>query len=379
MVLQNFDVRKFLDEYWQQKPLVIRNAFSDPFWLEANDLAGLACEPDVESRLIMAQESEWTVKKGPFDDAEFSKLPETDWTLLVQAVDQWIPEVRDVLGAFRFLPQWRLDDIMVSYAPIGGTVSQHYDFFDVFLIQGEGTRRWQVGDVCGSHSPLVPNTPVRILEAFSPLMEVELSPGDMLYIPAKHSHFGVSIENSITYSVGFRAPGIREMVDGIATTALENLLEDDRYRDCAASLKAPTGAIPAAAIDQVRLALTQALLDDQTIADWFGRYVTERKYPDLELLASSPDAWQSRLENGACLERNAASRFAYVVTAERNQAMLYVDGHAFAVTTVLAEALCDGVDIDSKAVLEQTGEPGFADVVSQLIESGALLFMGDFD
>ena len=122
MKIQNFDVTLFLQEYWQKKPMVVRNAFSHVDWLEPEDLAGLSLEDDAESRIISQVKGVWDVAHGPFAESHFSTLSDTDWTLLVQAVDQWVPEVREILGAFNFLPSWRLDDVMVSYAPVGGTV-----------------------------------------------------------------------------------------------------------------------------------------------------------------------------------------------------------------------------------------------------------------
>ncbi|KZZ19454.1 hypothetical protein A3752_02010, partial [Oleiphilus sp. HI0081] len=281
-MLHNFDVQDFLLNYWQKKPMLISKAFSDPYWLEPSELAGLACEEDVESRIIMQSDQKWQVECGPFEESRFPTLPKRDWTLLVQGLDQWSPEVAEILRSFDFLPSWRLDDIMASYAPVGGTVSQHYDFFDVFLIQGEGSRKWQVGQVCSADSELVPDTSVRILTEFEPKLEVTLEPGDILYIPAKHAHLGVSVENSMTYSVGFRAPSIRDIVDGVATAALEGLKEDERYQDSIEALKAARGNIPEAAITRLRKMLSEALTNETLLANWLGEYVTERKYPELE-------------------------------------------------------------------------------------------------
>ena len=337
----NLDIPLFLKEYWQQKPVVIRNAFEFPFWIEANELAGLACEEEVESRIIMQKGEQWHVESGPFAEDKFSQLPETDWTLLVQAVDHWLPDIQQMLESFSFLPRWRLDDVMVSYAPVGGTVSQHYDFFDVFLIQGEGSRKWQVGAVCGSHSELLPENSVRILKEFEPIHEFVLEPGDMLYIPAKHSHFGVSVKDSLTYSVGFRAPSIRDVVDGVATVALESLLEDERYRDSVDSLTANRGEIPESTIASLQQMMMQAVTDKDSIKQWIGHYVTERKYPDVELETDNQQ-WQKRLEQGEPLYKNPASRFAYIVDkVNETEAELFVDGDEYRASLDLAELLAN--------------------------------------
>ncbi len=374
MPLNNFDVPAFLKDYWQKKPLLIPAAFTDTNWLEPDDLAGLSLEETVESRIILQDQNTWQVKHGPFDENSYQGLPEKDWTLLVQGVDQWIPELQDIVDCFSFLPRWRFDDIMVSYAPVGGTVSQHYDFFDVFLIQGQGQRRWQLGQQCSSSSELLPDTPVRILKDFSPSQEFILNPGDILYIPAKYAHLGVSLENSLTYSVGFRAPSIRDLADGITTAALESLLEDQRYQDCEQSLEAKPGQIPTAAVNQLQAMLRQAILDKSLIKDWFGKYVTERKYADLDLIASNIDGWFLRLNNGEPLYRHSASRFAY--TGQEN-CTLFVDGQAYKTSLSLAQQLCDNKDIDVEALMALLQNTDNRELLEQLLNNGSLVFNDD--
>ena len=370
-MLFNFDVQDFLQNYWQKKPMVIRQAFDSPYWLEPGELAGLACEEDVESRIIQRLNKTWQVKCGPFEESLFPAMPEKDWTLLVQGVDQWVPDVQDILKSFSFLPAWRLDDIMVSYAPIGGTVSQHYDFFDVFLIQGEGRRKWQVGQVCGSDSELLSETSVRILREFEARLEVTLEPGDILYIPAKHAHLGVSVENSMTYSVGFRAPSIRDIVDGVATAALEDLKEDDRYQDTLESLKSPRGEIPQAAIQQLQKMLHESLTNESVVSAWLGEYVTERKYPDLELLSEDASEWLAQVREGEGLGRNPASRFAYINQA---QCKLYVDGFGYECSLPLAQELANSDEICSGRLVDLAKDKQDAGVIAALIECGALIF-----
>ena len=369
MILQNFDVKDFLNNYWQKKPLVIRRAFKHPDWLEPGDVAGLACEEDVESRLIMEDEGKWLVECGPFEEDRFGSLPEKDWTLLVQGVDQWVPEVRDILDSFTFLPSWRLDDIMVSYAPEGGTVSQHYDFFDVFLIQGEGSRKWQVGQVCGSHSELLPDTSVRILKDFESKLEVTLEPGDILYIPAKHSHLGVSVEDSLTYSVGFRAPSIRDIVDGVATNALETLKEDDRYQDSIESLMASSGEISGAAIQNLTKMLTQALTSEGLVSSWLGEYVSERKYPELDIENHSTTSAEDALSQGVTFVRNPASRFCFV---SLGACTLFVDGESFGASLKSSKLVSEQQPLESQAIQDAIEDRRDYEVFEALLKRGAL-------
>jgi 50S ribosomal protein L16 3-hydroxylase len=387
MTLNNFDQKDFLENYWQKKPVVIRNAFEDATWIEPDELAGLACEAEVESRIILQQEDVWKVEHGPFPEKRFSTLPKTHWTLLVQGVDQWVPEVADILKSFGFLPAWRLDDIMVSYAPVGGTVSQHYDFFDVFLIQGEGSRTWQIGDICGSHSDYIPDIPVRILKDFEAKMEVTLQSGDILYIPAKHSHYGVSVEDSVTYSVGFRAPSIRDVVDGVSTAALEQLLEDNRFEDSLESLQSERAEIPVATINLVKDMLLKAVNDESLIRSWLGQYVTERKYPEHEIVSCEVDNYLERLQEGESLIKHPSARFAYfirdyikkadVVTDEK-KAILFADGEEYLSSVALAKYISNQYELDSDILIKLLSSEQDKKVAESLILTGALVFEGDF-
>ena len=168
--LLNLDRQLFLARYWQREPLLIKNAIVDfrtP--ISSHELAGLALEDAVESRLIEHCDSSWRLLHGPFTESDF--LRKSPWTLLVQAVDHYIPEVAALRKLMDFIPQWRVDDVMVSYAVAGGSVGPHYDNYDVFLLQGEGSRRWQLGQFCDETSALVPHESLRILRDFVPREE----------------------------------------------------------------------------------------------------------------------------------------------------------------------------------------------------------------
>lgn len=219
-VLGDLPVEQFLRNFWQKKPVVIRGAFPDfrdP--LPADDLAGLACESGVDSRLVMERGGThaWQVTRGPFTPGTLRKLPRSHWTLLVESVDRHSDEIGLLASAFSFLPKWRIDDVMVSLAPIGGTVGAHVDSYDVFLIQGAGRRRWQVD---GRAQPeYCPGLDLRILKKFRVEDEWILDPGDMLYVPPGVGHRGVTVPGNapiaITYSVGFRAPSAADLVAAI--------------------------------------------------------------------------------------------------------------------------------------------------------------------
>ncbi|XOV89143.1 MAG: cupin domain-containing protein [Pseudomonadota bacterium] len=274
---------QFLAEYWQTRPLLLAGAIPDPaFPLTPDELAGLALEEDVESRIVLEEGplGPWELRVGPFAEEDFRGLPDTRWTLLVQAVDLWVPEVRSLLRHFDFLPPWRLDDIMVSYAPAGGSVGPHFDHYDVFLLQVRGHRRWQIGPACDAATPLRTDTELRILESFAPEQEWVLAPGDMLYLPPGIAHWGVALDDNMTCSIGFRSPTLAEMLGDLATELLAR--GDDRYYvDPPLTPAHATSAITADFIAQAKRLLRDALEDDALIGDWLARYMTMPKYPEL--------------------------------------------------------------------------------------------------
>ncbi|GEA06357.1 50S ribosomal protein L16 arginine hydroxylase [Alteromonas sp. KUL42] len=213
-ILDKFDADVFLNEYWQQKPVVIRQLFKhfdDP--IDENDLAGLAQEPDIDARVISNQNGKWHVEQGPIED--FDAVCKGQWTLLVQGVDKYITDVTPLLSPFGFIPHWRLDDIMVSYATQGAGVGAHIDQYDVFLVQGKGKRRWRVGEP-DDFKEIFPHPKLRQIEGFKPVIDVVVEPGDVVYVPPGWPHDGQTIEDSLTYSVGYRAPDNLQLAESLA-------------------------------------------------------------------------------------------------------------------------------------------------------------------
>ena len=307
-------VERFLAEYWQRKPLLIRQAFPNfESPIEPNELAGLSLEEEVESRLIIKDGAHpWELQRGPFPDDTYSRLPERDWTLLVQAVDQFVPEVADLLDRFRFLPTWRIDDIMISYAAPGGGVGPHYDNYDVFLLQGYGKRRWRVGQHCTVDSPLLDHPDLRILADFDCQDEWVLEPGDMLYIPPGIAHDGIAETDCMTISVGFRAPSHQEVLVHFTDYLAHLLSDDERYTDAGISLPQDPAAIDQNAVDRLQQNVLKLVSDKEALATWFGRHMTEAKYPELALAyAGEPEPLMDALNEGIGLCTNPAVRLAY--------------------------------------------------------------------
>lgn len=365
MHFTDFDIESFLRDYWQKKPLLIRNPWtqwSNP--LGPDELAGLACEDDVEARLVSHAGGALTAEDGPIPEARFGQLGRDQWTLLVQAVDHFVPDVAALIEPFRFIPNWRIDDVMVSVAADGGGVGAHFDHYDVFLIQGLGRRRWQVGGMCNDQTELLPHDHLRLLANFEPVDEWVLEPGDILYVPPGIAHNGVAVgDNCMTYSVGFRAPSRAELVADFCEDVPEDMSDDDRYCDPGLPMQDNPGEITSPALDGLYAMLAEGLSDRKAFARWFGEYTSEPKYPDIDWRPEDPaSAEQLRevLASGAPLQRNSASRFCFI-REDADAVLLFVDGVCFE---------CDGVAGECAARL--CAEPSVT-VAAAYIQSDAAM------
>ncbi len=361
-----FDTDRFLADTWQKQPLLIRGAF--PGWtnpLDPDELAGLACEKEIESRIIVRTRKTWKVRHGPFKPKRFARLGKKPWTLLVQAVDHHVPAVAALLDAFRFIPNWRIDDVMVSYASDGGGVGPHFDQYDVFLVQGLGQRRWRVGARCDATTTLRPHDDLRLLAAFDARDEWILDPGDMLYLPPGIAHDGVAVgDDCMTYSIGFRAPSRAELIAHYCDHLLDGLSEGDRYADPDLPAQANPGEIGAQALDALHAMVTDRLLDRAAFARWFGQFTTTPKTAEAadHAIASMP------VDSGAVLIRNPTSRFSFVDTPP----MLFVDGRCFDCDTdgfAFAQRLCAATRIE----IGPDAASSVRTVIAALLEQGSLV------
>ncbi|AZE95241.1 hypothetical protein C4J96_3127 [Pseudomonas orientalis] len=377
-LLGGITAREFLRDYWQKKPLLIRQAipnFESP--IDADELAGLALEEEVESRLVIEHgERPWELRRGPFAEDAFSTLPEREWTLLVQAVDQFVPEVAELLEHFRFLPSWRIDDVMISFAAPGGSVGPHFDNYDVFLLQAQGKRNWKIGQMCSSESALLQHADLRILADFEESAEWVLEPGDMLYLPPRLAHFGIAEDDCMTYSVGFRAPSAAEVLTHFTDFLAQYLTDEERYTDADAQPVSDPHQIQSDALDRLKSLLAEHMSDERMLLTWFGQFMTEPRYP--EMVAGEEvgeEDFVSSLQDGAILVRNPSARMAW--SEVDDDVLLFASGQSRYLPGKLRELLklvCSADALHSENLGQWLADEDGRDLLCELVKQGSLGF-----
>jgi 50S ribosomal protein L16 3-hydroxylase len=367
---------QFLKRYWQKRPLLVRGAFPgfrDP--VSRDELAGLSCESDVESRLIMERggAKPWQVILGPQRAAQLRLLPPSHWTLLVQHVDRYVPGVASLLDSFRFIPDWRIEDVMISFAPRGGSVGAHVDSYDVFLLQGQGRRRWRLDSK--APAALRQGLDLRILQKFNAEEDSILEPGDMLYLPPGLAHYGVALEECLTYSIGFRAPSAMELL----TAAHDRLTQSDtasqRYRDPGLQAAHHPGEIPRAALKELRTMLEKSLhaLSDAGFDALVGELVTESKGAAIaDGHRINAATLRGRLKKGGALVRSPGTRLGFL--SRGKTAELYANGRRFPLTRALAFAgplLTGERRFSNEALSSYLKKSDFVELLATLVSAGA--------
>ena len=377
-ILGGISAREFLRDYWQKKPLLIRQAipsFESP--VSPDELAGLSLEEEVESRLVIEQgESPWELRRGPFGEDTYQNLPERDWTLLVQAVDQLVPEVAELVEHFRFLPNWRIDDVMVSFAAPGGGVGPHFDNYDVFLLQAHGQRRWRVGQMCDRDSPMLQHADLRILADFEATDEWVLEPGDMLYLPPRLAHFGTAENACMTYSLGFRAPSAAEVLTHFTDFLAQFLPDEERYSDADLVPVEDPHQIQSDALDRLRAMLAEHMGDERLLLTWFGQFMTEPRYPER---VQGPEIEEqdlvAALNDGAILIRNLSARLAW--SEVDIGLLLFASGQSRLLPAHLRELLklvCSAEALHEKNLAAWLDDEDGRNLIWQLVKQGSLEF-----
>ena len=363
---------QFLEQYWQKQPCLIRQAIADfkPL-LDGNDLAGLACEEMAESRLVRGTTGagDWTLANGPFSEADFAALPDKDWTLLVQDVEKHYAPLQALMQQFNFIPNWRLDDLMISYAATGGSVGPHVDQYDVFLLQAEGKRRWQVA--CSFEPDLLSGCPLNVLKQFNPEQEWVLEPGDMLYLPPNVAHHGVALEPGMTWSIGSRAPSGADLLQGLGEWLAFYENEGGRYTDPDLQPATRAGEIDRIALRNLRKLMLDGINANQNLDNYLAAFLSRFRLahdPMPPPVTVNPERLLSALKNDASLHRNPWTRLTWVETARG--ARLYAAGQAYDCNTRLAESLCESTQPRiSSGMLDQAS----LQTLTNLINNGHFL------
>ena len=302
---------RFMRRHWQRRPLRVRAALpgvAPP--LDRAALFELAARDDVESRLVLREGDRWRLRHGPFARRALPPLARAGWTLLVQGLDLHVEAARALLERFRFVPDARLDDLMISYASDGGGVGPHLDSYDVFLLQVQGRRRWRIGRA--RDRTLRDDVPLKILRHFEPEQEWLLEPGDLLYLPPAWAHEGTAEGECMTCSVGFRAP----RRDDLAREVLQALLDaaDDAgplYADAGAPASDAPGRIPPRLQEFARDAVHRILDAPQALERALGEVLSEPK-------------------PGVTFERDERARAgAHGLRLDRRSRLLYDERHVY--------------------------------------------------
>ncbi len=378
--LGDMPLTTFLRDYWQKKPLLIRNAITDfePI-IDADELAGLACEEEVESRLIVQQNDRqaWSMQHGPLSENDFANLPDSHWTLLVQAVDHWHPKASDFLKQFQFIPQWRIDDLMISYATQGGGVGPHYDNYDVFLLQASGSREWQYGGLFNQDSPRQDNQELMLLADWAAETTVTLHPGDMLYIPPRVGHNGIAkSDDCITYSIGFRAPSHTDVLLNFSDFVAGDLSAELSYQDPHLTAQPQSAEIGTAAIAQVKNILRQYIEQPGLVEQWFGCYMTEHKYNQQQQelhLDNSVDEIIEAMQESNSISKIPGTRLAFQYKDNDSKAsmLFFINGMCCQITTEQQDFIISLTNTEQIAMQDILSNPERVKLMANLIKIGA--------
>ncbi|QUM84003.1 MULTISPECIES: cupin domain-containing protein [unclassified Moritella] len=279
----NLDIADFMENYWQKKPLLIKAGFKDfidP--ISPDEIAGLAMEEEITSRMVSREDGKWEAKCGPFTDFERMEAPGA--AILVQAINHWHDPSAELANTFNFIPSWRFDDLMVSYSTDTGGVGPHIDRYCVFIIQGLGKRHWRVGAQDMNPQEFAANGALKHCEAFDAVIDTVLEPGDILYIPPYAPHEGYAVGEAINYSVGFRAQDQKELLNDFGDYLLQQDKEFVRYSDPKLQPRAQHGSIEPSEVQGLTDIMTSLMADKSVMHDFLGRHYSESAH-ELDLVA----------------------------------------------------------------------------------------------
>ncbi len=377
-VLGGITAEQFLAEYWQKKPLLVRNGLPEIIGLlQPQDVQELALEEHASARLIRQKDknpNEWHVKSSPLTKGDFQKLPKL-WSILVQAVDHYSFDLSELWKKFPFIPQWRRDDIMVSYAPKGGSVGKHFDFYDVFLVQGHGHRRWQLGQMCDVNTTFVPNQPLILLPEIDVQFDEVLAPGDLLYVPPGMAHYGVAEDDCLTFSFGFRMPNVAGMMERISDQFSANTLLQNPVVDIARKQMSQIGEINSTELSYLKDLVLAQLQDSTALDAAIMSYMSEPKYPDNipEPDEIEADDLQEILHEGYEVLLEPASRLLY--TESDGILSFWGNGEALCIAATFAPKLKAIADGESLAFDSEFNELEILENVAYLLNESILMLL----
>jgi 50S ribosomal protein L16 3-hydroxylase len=377
-VLGGITAEQFLAEYWQKKPLLVRNGLPEIIGLlQPQDVQELALEEHASARLIRQKDknpNEWHVKSSPLTKGDFQKLPKL-WSILVQAVDHYSFDLSELWKKFSFIPQWRRDDIMVSYAPKGGSVGKHFDFYDVFLVQGHGHRRWQLGQRCDANTAFVPNQPLKLLPEIDVQFDEVLVPGDLLYVPPGMAHYGVAEDDCLTFSFGFRMPNVAGMMERISDQFSANTLLQNPVVDIARTQMSQIGEISSTELSYLKELVLAQLQDSAALDAAIMSYMSEPKYPDNipEPDEIEADDLQEILHEGYEVLLEPASRLLY--TENNGILNFWGNGEALCIAETFAPKLKAIADGESLAFDSEFNELEILENVAYLLNESILMLL----
>lgn len=377
-VLGGITAEQFLAEYWQKKPLLVRNGLPEIIGLlQPQDVQELALEEHASARLIRQKDknpNEWHVKSSPLTKGDFQKLPKL-WSILVQAVDHYSFDLSELWKKFPFIPQWRRDDIMVSYAPKGGSVGKHFDFYDVFLVQGHGHRRWQLGQMCDANTAFVPNQPLKLLLEIDVQFDEVLAPGDLLYVPPGMAHYGVAEDDCLTFSFGFRMPNVAGMMERISDQFSANTLLQNPVIDIARKQMSQIGEINSTELSYLKELVLAQLQDSAALDAAIMSYMSEPKYPDNipEPDEIEADDLQEILHEGYEVLLEPASRLLY--TESDGILSFWGNGEALCIAETFAPKLKAIADGESLAFDSDFNELEILENVAYLLNESILMLL----
>ncbi|NLZ86218.1 MAG: cupin [Gammaproteobacteria bacterium] len=377
-VLGGITAEQFLSEYWQKKPLLVRNAMPEiANLLEPDDVMELALEEHVTARLLKQKDrdpNQWSVKSSPLLKADFQKMPKL-WTLLVQAVDHYSFDLSEMWKKFPFIPQWRRDDIMVSYAPQGGSVGKHFDFYDVFLVQGYGHRRWQLGQMCDAETALVPGQPLKLLPEIEVNFDEVLAPGDLLYVPPGLAHYGVAEDDCLTFSFGFRMPNVSDMMDRVGDKFSENESLRNPLVDIIRDQVGAIGEVSGNELEYLKEQIMQQLHNSNVLEDAIMTLMSEPKYPE-----NLPEAeeigtgdLEEALDQGYSLMLEPASRLLY--TEADGDVLFWANGEGIEISEAFTTKLKQLADGETILLDENFADEDILEDVAALLNDAVLMLV----